>query len=273
MRFILTMSLVFFSFTQASANEINAGEFTVTSSRAGKGTDPNELVGSYHQPRWTSMRAFSNTRTYVIPKGAIGVEYWIQNKVDRATTANYFLTRREVEVGLGGGFQLDLYYNEVRKYDQKIDTEGYQVEIRYALGDWGQIPLNPTIYVEYHAVNSGNDKGEAKLLVGDSFWSDWRWGANLFYEWELFGADLEREHGVTLALGRSLCPYLTVGAEGKAEFTTTQADRSKITDEYYIGPSLRWQPIMRANILVTTLIGTNYNAHKTETMAIFSLDI
>ena len=33
--------------------------------------------------------------------------------------------------------------------NEKANHEGVQIELRYALADWGVLPLNPTLYVEW----------------------------------------------------------------------------------------------------------------------------
>src|SRR4051812_16908032 len=67
-----------------------------------------DRIGDYAQPRWTAHRRFSETRVYVIPRGMVDFEYWMipKNPKDGPTD---FKSQYEVEFGLPGRFQIDLY--------------------------------------------------------------------------------------------------------------------------------------------------------------------
>jgi hypothetical protein len=62
------------------------------------------------------------------------------------------------------------------------------VELRYALANWGKIPLNPTLYGEWSFNDNAPDVWELKLLLGQTFAHRWNWAANLTYEHENGGA-------------------------------------------------------------------------------------
>ncbi|MFN2508687.1 MAG: hypothetical protein ABR589_07925, partial [Chthoniobacterales bacterium] len=99
-------------------------------------------VGPYNQPEWTLQRSFSTSRVYVRPAGSIEfVQYWTPEFKDGKSEHAF---REEIEIGLPYRFQLDLYQNW--GIDEAGDSfyRGSSVELRYALADWGKIPLNPT---------------------------------------------------------------------------------------------------------------------------------
>jgi len=45
--------------------------------------------------------------------------------------------------------------------------QGIQVEGRWALAEWGKLPLNPTLYGEWKFNDHNPDAYEVKLLLGD----------------------------------------------------------------------------------------------------------
>jgi hypothetical protein len=231
---------------------------------------PDEKVGSYNQPHWTASRSFTNTRAYVIPEGEVAAEFWVTQKVDRTSKANYFLIQKEFEVGLGGGLQLDIYQNDQKDFNSRnTQFEGMQYELRWALAKWGEILFNPTLYFEYHAIEVNPDRFEFRLLLADTFGA-YHISSNLAYEIELWSPKT-REMAVTLGVARNVNRAIAIGVESKAEGSDTEADRTTAW-EYYAGPAIRWTPIHRFNVLLSTLIGMNDNSHLTESTLIVGLD-
>ena len=99
-----------------------------------------DRIGDYAQPRWTAHRRFGETRVYVIPRGMVDFEYWLipQTPKDGLTD---FKTQYQVEFGLPGRFQLDLYavgHKEGTK-DESFGITEQKVELRWAFADWGKI--------------------------------------------------------------------------------------------------------------------------------------
>ena len=62
--------------------------------------------------------------------------------------------------------------------------QSFNVELRWALADWGKIWGNPTLYAEYKFADEhwGPDVYEFKLLLGDQFAPRWHWGVNFVWE-------------------------------------------------------------------------------------------
>ena len=111
------------------------------------GTAPGVLrqdspVGPYGQPEWTTQRAFGASRVYVRPPGTLSFnQFWTPEWKDGKVEHSF---REEVEIGLPYRLQLDLYQNwGIEEGDTSY--RGSSVELRYALANWGKIPLNPTL--------------------------------------------------------------------------------------------------------------------------------
>jgi len=84
-------------------------------------------------------------------------------------------------------FQLDLYETWAIDQDRRIDQDEASIELRYALADWGKIPLSPTLYLEYAEHSRDPNTLEGKLLFGEDLSRRWHWGLNLACEQELSG--------------------------------------------------------------------------------------
>jgi hypothetical protein len=72
--------------------------------------------------------------------------------------------QEEFEIGLPNRFQIDLYVNSEINGDGNWYYDNFAAEVRYALADWGVIPMNPTLYGEYKFEDEGRgaDAAEAK---------------------------------------------------------------------------------------------------------------
>lgn len=211
-----------------------------------------DRVGTYQQPRWTATRHFPGTRVYVIPENQVEVEFWARPTIARDGSTETRLLY-ELEIGLPYRFQIDLYYRaDVEEGDYR---NGAQFEMRWALADWGKIPGNPAIYLEYAPLESAPDKIEGRLLFGDQFAPRWHWGLNLNAELETGGA---REYEYQISGGVSytvIDEKFSVGAEAKALFTDTRDNRGTFTDVYLFGPSLQWRPMPQLTINLAPLVG------------------
>src|SRR6185503_4942154 len=132
---------------------------------------------------------------------------------------------------------------------------GQQVELRYALADWGVIPGNPTLYLEWVGLEKRPDKVEPKLLFGGEIAPRWHWGANLVAELEL-GGEKEYEYQVTGGISYSVIDmFLAVGAESIIAIVDTKEDRGEFEESFLVGPSLQLRPSERFTVNVAPLIG------------------
>ncbi len=129
---------------------------TTTDSMSGK-LQEERPVGETGRPEWTSARRFSTTRVYLQQDPwEVGVGAWWRYRNKRDNSSISRLTG-EIEIGLPYRFQLDFYYDMAVDGDSRSRTEDFAAEVRYALADWGKIPLNPTLYAEYKWVAEGAD--------------------------------------------------------------------------------------------------------------------
>jgi len=222
------------------------------------GQKPSELreedrVGSYGQPRWTATRRFPNTRVYVIPEGKIETELWfIPRFLHSGETNGRYLA--EIEYGLPYRFQVDAYYRLDIDESGK-GQNGAQLEMRWALADWGKIWGNPTIYAEYIYHEFDADGVEFKLLLGDELAPRWHWGVNFVAELETGG---EREYTYEIDGGLSYTVVdekFSVGAETKIEFISTHGHRANYETSILIGPSMQWRPVPQMSVNLAPLFG------------------
>ena len=214
-----------------------------------------ERVGSYAQPRWTTHRRFPRTRIYVVPAGKVESEYWLRLDVPRDHGPTEVQNFYEFEFGLPHRVQFDLYLVSRSEGEGGATYLDQLFELRYALADWGKIPGNPTLYLEYALLDEAADKIEAKLLLGDEITTGWHWGANLVYEGEVSG-DEEHEYSVTGGLSRTLVDEkLSLGAEAEVAFADVAGDRGDFSDSVYVGPSVQYRPLPNTHLNLAPLFG------------------
>ena len=230
-------------------------------------------VGPTGRPEWTSARRFSTTRVYIQKDPwEAGVAAWWRLRHNRDGT---WATRAtaEVEIGLPHRLQLDLYEDVKVDGSRHSRHEDFAAEIRWALADWGKIPLNPTLYAEYKWVADGADVFEAKLLLGDQLPGGWHYGINLVWEKELGGPDRTNEFQVVGGLSKTLLDgRLSLGAEAKYVNESVTGKRSSPAQKFLIGPSAQWRITDRVHLDVTTLFGTNRDAQLQEFWFILGYD-
>lgn len=248
----------------------------------------DDIVGTYGQPRWSTRRAFSEVRTYVIPEGQIEFEYWLFIKTPsrkdqedaqgagNPKPKNEVKQVYEVEMGLGHRLQLDLYQVYVKDgADGNNALDATKFELRYALADWDKIWGNPTLYAEWQQAASGNDAVEFKVLLCDEITERVRWATNFVWE-EKTGGTRERGLEWNSAISYTvLDEKLSIGIETNfADISELRGESGNGRDhrghhkEFAAGPSLRFYPIPHAHIILTELFGLNQYANETKTVAI-----
>ena len=189
------------------------------------------------------------------------------------TVENKFLS--EVEIGLPYRFQLDIYENWVVDQDRRATQDSVSLELRYALADWGKIPLNPTLYAEYAFgtdTQTDPDTLELKLLLGEDLAPRWHYGLNFSCEQELTGprsTELLAAQGISYTL---IDQKLGVGLETEFIHTTLHGSRSDVSTEFNIGPSIQWRPTSCTHLDIVPLFGTTKESPHVEAFAIFGYD-
>ena len=244
-------------------------EVTVTDSSLLTEEQP---VGETGRPEWTSARRFPTTRVYIQKEPwEVGVETWWRYRNKRDGTKVSRMTG-EIEIGLPHRMQLDLYYDMAVQGDRSSRTEDYAVELRYALADWGKLPLNPTVYAEYKFVEEGADVLELKLLLGDQLPGGWHYGANFVWEKELAG-ERTTEWQLVAGISKTLIDgRLSLGVEGKYVHETTTTSRGEPEHKIHVGPSAQWRLNDKFSIATTVLFGLTDDAPHEECWLILSYD-
>ena len=221
-------------------------------------------IGVTGRPEWTSARRFTGTRVYIQQEPwEAAVESWWRLKNHRDGTESHRLLE-EIEIGLPHRMQLDLY-NDVEG-DQKghFHYQSFNIELRYALADWGQVWGNPTFYGEYKIADHqwGPDVYELKLLLGDQFLSRWHWGVNFVWEAET-GGDREFEFQIPIGLSYSVIDgKLGVGVEVLYDHDTIKGERGHPAHQFNIGPSVQWRVTPHLHIDISCQWGTNNSSDR-----------
>jgi Putative MetA-pathway of phenol degradation len=234
------------------------------------GTAPGILrqdspVGPYNQPEWTTQRAFGTSRVYVRPPGTLEFNHFWTPEFKDGEVEHAF--REEVEIGLPYRLQLDLYQNwGIEEGDAFY--KGSSVELRYALANWGKIPLNPTLYGEWNFNDAAPDKWELKLLLGQTFGRRWNWAGNFTYEQET-GGEREQEVALSSALTYAFIDQtLNAGVEMLWERKTSKDSRGDPENEFLIGPSINVRPTRFSFITVAPLFGSTDDSPDAEVFVV-----
>jgi hypothetical protein len=215
-----------------------------------------ERIGAYAQPRWTARRRFPTTRVYVVPEGTLSFEWWLEAKLEAGAKPR-FRSQYEFEFGLGRRLQLDLYLTTQQEgLDAPLLLHREKVELRYALADWGDIPTNPTVYLELVRENGGPPRAEVKLLLGDEAATRWHWGVNAVFEAQLGGAQ-ENEYAFTAAVAYTVLDEIfSLGLEAQLEAADDASGRLRFNSvEAAAGPSLQWRPVPPLHVDLVGLFG------------------
>jgi hypothetical protein len=231
-----------------------------TTVRAPRSLHEEELIGTYAQPRWSAKRRFPTTRIYVVPEGTAQFEWWLETKTPlEDADASRFRSLFEFEFGLGHRLQLDLYLETEQQAFGEWGLSAEKFEVRYAFADWGKLPANPTLYVEWVRTHEGPHKAELKLLLGDELGPRVHWGANLVYE-RVLGGDREAEYAATAGVSYTIQDeQVSFGGEVKVELVDVAGSRFKFNAyEVLVGPSIQWRPVKAAHVDLVALVGTEF---------------
>lgn len=252
------------SAAQNSAAPPVVGDVTVSASDMLIEETPD---GANGEPEWVRQRRFSLTRIYIQQApGHVGVETWFRTRHydDGVVTLR---SKNEIEIGLPGRMQLDIYENLVDEDDgEGWHQEEVAVELRYAFADWNKIWGNPTLYFEYAFAADGPDVIEPKLLLGGEFCEGWHWGMNFILEHQMWGEE-SNEWGYAAGLSKTIVDNkFSIGLETKI----TKADGEDT--ELILGPSIQWRPSDNSHVDLVALAGLTDNAPNAECWLIFGFD-
>ncbi len=223
-----------------------------------------QAVGVTGRPEWTGARRFPGTRVYIQKEpGEVGLESWWRFKKKRnGQVSNRLL--EEIEIGLPYRMQLDLYNDIEGDGSGRFHYQSFNVELRWALADWGQIWGNPTLYAEYKFADKkwGPDVYEFKVLLGDQLPPQWHWGVNFVWEAET-GGEREQEFQVTGGLSYTVLDgRFGVGVEAFYDRDTVKRERGEEANIFAVGPSVQWRVTDKLHVDLNWMFGTNNDSER-----------
>jgi hypothetical protein len=143
--------------------------------------------------------------------------------------------------------------------------------LRWALADWGKIPLNPTLKAEWKHNNGGTDAAEADLLLGDELAPRWHWGSDFFYEQSVNG-DRRTEKAVSPAVSHSaIDEKLGIGVESRLDSENDIDDRHAHLN-MKVGPSVQWRLTSHIHLDLESIFGVTSFAPRVETVVFLGYD-
>lgn len=265
---LLLVSGVAPAFAQEENKELPEKEVSASLDQA---QSEESLVGSYNQPEWTAThQRFGTTRAYVLPKWVFEYEQFIVSENARGGGPAYEVLE-ELKIGLPYRLQLDLYWTQVKGDRQDSFHAGeHKVELRWALANWGEIPLNPTLYVEWEtALTEDSDGIEYKVLLAETLGERWHWAGNVIYERSL--SEEEEEYGLSSGLNYNLVDQkFGLGVEG--EWIREKEGDEDAEDKFLLGPSFEWEPSKRTSLRLAPLVGLGGHSPDTQTFLIFGYE-
>lgn len=211
------------------------------------------------------------TRLYVSSPWEVESELFYDGVIPRhGRPAHSFQT--EVEIGLPGRVQIGINEGLVHEPGDQLRHEEIVFETRFAFAQWGKIPLNPTIFAEWHLREQDPDAYEFKLLLAENLGSKWLWAFNATFEHEI-GGDLESEYGFSQAILYTLVPSkLHAGVEMTLTRPTERGGHGKPEVECMIGPSIAWKLCKYAELKVAPLIGVTSHSPRLEIAVLLGIE-
>lgn len=254
------------------------------------------MPGAYGAPGAFSRSRFSPlTTAYVLPPGSVYTALIYEGDAFRHGPPDHVLSQ-EVEVGLPYRFGI-AFENRIERFLGDTENSSFSIEGRWALADWGRIPLNPTLFAEYKfgtgkilheegpppppeeaEEEEGNgppdrpDSYEFRLLLSQEFGGRFEWAFNAFFEKENTG-DRGREWGFAQSIQTPILlprERLKVGLEMKYQNFTVKDTRGSPIHRFNIGPSFSFKPAAHMRFDVAPLLGVTDDSPRVQVFAIFS---
>jgi hypothetical protein len=254
----------------------------------------DDIGSAYGAPGGFSRTRFAPlTTAYVLPPWTFYVGTVYEGDAFRHGPPDHLFTE-EVEMGLPYRFGVAAE-STFERFNGGGGASSVSLEARYALADWGKIPLNPTIFAEYkfgvgpirHEEGPppppGQEEEEAgppqrpdayefRLLLADEFFHRYEWAMNWFFEKENTG-DRGREWGFAQsAVTPILLPreQLKVGLEMEYKNFTVKDTRGDPQHTFVIGPTVAFRTTHNTRFDVSTLFGCTDDSPRVQVFAVFS---
>ena len=269
----------------------------------------DELPSAYGAPGAFSRSRFSPiTNGYVLPPGEVFVGLIYQGDFDSRDPSDNRLTQ-EIEVGIPYRFGLAIE-NQQEFFDGDTVNASFSIEGRWALADWGKIPLNPTLFAEYkfgtgrilheegpeeEMMDDGDvdpeeeemmmreeearmranrpDAYEFRLLLSEEITKDVEWAFNAFLENETTRRSRPRV-GLCAKHPDAALPAARAlqGGSGNEiqELHRQRHPRETRSAAFVIGPSFSYKPTARMRFDVAPLFGATKDSPTVQFFAVFS---
>jgi hypothetical protein len=271
-------------------------------------TAPTTLGGAYQQPAWADRsRSSATTDAYVLSPFNVYVGATL-NAVTPKHGKNVNRLTPEIEIGLPHRFQAAVE-TDIAQTGSRVENKFINLEMRYAFADWGKIPLNPTLFVEWK-FGTGNEREtesereeegagdeeadaspseeaergaestdhrrpdslEVRLLLSQNFTEHVEWAFNGFWEQEV-GLDREREIGFSQSLVYSHgTGRIKTGVEMQFIATTKKDTRDDPSYSFVVGPSCAVQLTRHCRLDLAPLFGIGRDSPRISAFAVFSCD-
>jgi hypothetical protein len=242
--------------------------------------------GAYSRSRFAPL-----TTAYVLPPWHFYLGEIYEGDAFRHGPPDHLFTQ-EIEMGLPYRFGVATE-GQFERFNGGGGMRTISIEGRYALADWGKIPLNPTVFAEYkfgvgtirHEEGPppppGEEEGgppkvpdayEVRLMLADEFFGRLEWAFNAFFEKENTG-DRGREWGFAQsAVTPVLLPHeqLKVGLEMEYKNFTVKDTRGNPQNIFVIGPTASYRTTRSTRFDVSTLFGCTDDSPVVQVFAVFS---
>jgi hypothetical protein len=169
---------------------------------------------------------------------------------------------QELEAGLGHRLQVAAEntctnFLEGTPRPPRWREDALKVSMRYALADWGRLPLNPALGLGWRFNSGAPDAPRVQLVLGDELTPRLHWAADCQYERQTGGPHL-RELTVATALTYSVTnETLNAGLQAQWKRSAATADPPSIRVEF--GPCVQYRPRDQIHLDCVALWGTERN--------------
>ena len=253
----------------------------------------DDIGSAYGAPGGFSRTRFApGTTAYVLPPWTFYLGEIYEGDAFRHGPPDHLFTQ-EVEMGLPHRFGIAAEA-DFERFNGGGGASSVSLEGRYALADWGKIPLNPTLFAEYkfgvgpirHEEGPPPPPGgeeeagppqrpnayELRLLLAEEFFHRYEWALNGFFEKENTG-DRGREWGFAQDIVTPILlprEQLKVGLEAQYKNFTVKDTRGNPQNMFVIGPTAALRTTKNTRFDVSTLFGCTDDSPRVQVFAVFS---